>query len=395
MSGGDDELRDDPDLEPDTALTPRHALARADDGPPTRKTRSGPMLLDPARDPAPAGTPPGTPPDPGQGSIRDRVTPPPLPPLGARAGIHDRRDPPKLDGPRLKPLDARTMSIRIHDITVTDTRPADEPLGAPPALAEASARMVVFFGPKGGVGATTLACNVGGLIARGGRSAVLVDLDLQLGSVPVSLNIRPQRSLDELVEEAATLDRGPITTPLDRHPATGLRIAAQTRIEQLARITVKRLPRFFQALGAAYSPILVDGLHDFNDHAVATMDLAHLVAIVVTQDVPAVRAGAQALRIFRRLGYHNDRLLLVVNRYHARAPVGLDTIARGLGLPVGATVHNDFPLIEEALNRGEIVHDIRPRSRPARDLVRLAAIVAGDAPPGLPNRRLIDRLLKR
>ncbi|MEZ4433273.1 MAG: hypothetical protein R3F65_12770 [bacterium] len=285
------------------------------------------------------------------------------------------------------------MSLRISDVDL-DHAPADEPLGAPPALAEARARMVVFFGPKGGVGATTLACNVGGLIARAGRPAVLVDLDLQLGTVPVSLNVRPERSLDELVEEAAAADRGPLRAPLDIHPATGLRIAAQTRIEQLGKITVKRLPRLFDALGAAHSPLLVDGLRDFNDHAVATMDLAHLVVIVVTQDVPAVRAGAQALRIFRRLGYRNDRLLLVVNRYHKGAPVGLDTIARGLGVPVGAVVHNDFPLIEQALNRGELVVDIRPRSRPTRDLTRLAALVAG-APAPPPPRGLLARILNR
>lgn len=379
----------------DTAQTPSHPGLRAADfaEPPTRRTRSGPMEIDPERA-APRGRSSHGSVTRASSPIRERSTPPPLPPLGARAGIHDRRGGLALDGQRLRPLDARTMSVRLSDVEFEDARPAREPLGAAPSLPSAPARMVVFFAPKGGVGATTLACNVGGLLARSGHPAALVDLDLQLGSVPVSLNVTPQVSIDALVDEAARLDGGPLETALDRHAATGLHIAAQVQIEQLGKITVKRLPRLFSSIGGRHSPILVDGLRDFNDHAVATMDLAHLVVIVITQDVPAVRAGARALRIFRRLGYGNDRLLLVVNRYHRRAPVGLDTIAHALGLPAAARVHNDFPLIEQALNQGVLATDIRPRSRPARDLARLAELIAGQAGPP-PRRGLIARLLDR
>ncbi len=397
-----------PAAEDVTAETPsgRHLDALLGDGlePPTRKTRSGPIMVGegrPARD-----THRESPPGPAGSTVRDRATPPPLPPLGARAGIHDPRDGLQL-GPRYKPLDARTVEVRLNDVAVEDAadrRPAEEPLGQAPGLSPkpsigGAARMVVFFGPKGGVGATTLACNVGGILARNGRPAVLVDLDLQLGAVPVSLGVQPRHSISTLVREAQSvggLGAGPLRTELDAHPS-GLRIAAQTRIEDLGAVTVKRLPRFFDALGAGFGMVLVDGLRDFNDHAVASMDLAHMVVIVITQDVPAVRAGARALRIFRRLGYKDDRLLLVVNRYHRRAPVGLDDIRRVLGMPVHARVHNDFPLIEQALNRGQLVEHIQPRSRPARDLLALAALVAGDVKPTpvTEERGLLGRLLGR
>lgn len=370
--------------------------------PPTRRTRSGGLLLDPDRRTHPPARPApritrSDAPDAGA-TVRARGTPPPLPPLGARAGIHDRRDGLQV-GPRLKPLDAHTVEVRLSDVDLVspaDPLPAHEPLGAPPALRSAVARMVAFFGPKGGVGCTTLACNVGGVLARNARPTVLVDLDLQLGAVPVSLGLQPQQSISALVEEAERIGSGPLRTELDAHDS-GLRIAAQTRIEDLGAVTVKRLPRFFDALGARYSHVLVDGLRDFNDHAVATMDLAHMVVVVITQDVPAVRAGARALRIFRRLGYKNDRLLLVVNRYHRRAPVDLDDIRRVLGVPVHAHVHNDFPLVEQAINRGRLVDELQPRSRPARDLLELSRLVAGDVEPrpDRGDRGLLARLLRR
>ncbi|MCA9537491.1 MAG: hypothetical protein KC620_01305 [Myxococcales bacterium] len=312
-----------------------------------------------------------------------------VPNLGARAGIRDLRDTLQ-HGPRLQPLDARTISLRISDPDIQEV-PAATPLGQAPSTPPARARMTVFFGAKGGVGATALAVNVGGLLARMGQPTVLVDMDLQLGTVPVFLDLRPERSLASLVEEAERLGEGPLQSPLDRHE-TGLRVVSQPRIEELGAITIGRLPRFFDALALAHPQILVDGLRDFNDHAVATMDLAHQIVLVLTQDVPAVRAGSRALRLFRRLGYPTEKLTVVVNRFHKRAPVSLEAIGRALGLPVTARVHNDFPLIEQALNQGKLVGDLKPRAQPARDLDALARKVAGM--PRAPRTGLLGRLLR-
>ena len=319
----------------------------------------------------------------------------------SRAGIRDPRNATFISSlkdlekdARPKQLSAHTSILRLEDLEEVAETPAAEPLGhapAPPSTVQS--KMVAFFGAKGGTGATTLALNTAGALAAFTRSAVVVDMDLQLGAVPVCLNIKPERSIAEIVVEAIN-STGPVQSGLDRH-ASGLAMVAQgDRIEELAAVTTDRLPRFFDALGQSFRYVIVDGLGDFSDHAVASMDLAHQVVLVATQDVPAVRAAARSLRIFRRLGYGPERIKVVINRYHKKAPVTLEAIANALGQPVDAVVRNDFPLVEQALNHGMLVQDIKPSSGLARDIEALARLI-GDLPSGRGGGGFLSRLFRR
>ena len=322
----------------------------------------------------------------------------------SRAGIKDPRsstfitnlaDVEAARSSRPKPLSAHTNILRLEDLEDGRSPPSEEPLGEAPQPVSVASKMIAFFGPKGGVGATSLAINVGGALARLRRAVVLADMDLQLGAIPVSLNLKPERSVGELIQEAVQSGGGPLETGLDRH-ASGVSFVAQgDRIEELAEITADRLPRFFDALGHMFEFVVVDGLRDFSDHAVSVMDLAHQIVLVATQDVPAIRAASRSLRIFRRLGYGPGRIKIVINRYHKRAPVTLDAIYNALGQPVDAVVRNDFPLVETALNHGVMVSELKPGAGLTRDVEALAQHLAGMSGEATQSGGLFRRLFKR
>ncbi len=322
----------------------------------------------------------------------------------SRAGIKDPRqstfitnlaDIEAHGGSRPKPLSSKSAVLSLEDLDEV-TRPGDEPLGQAPAVDHGVAtRMTAFFAPKGGVGSTVLACNMAGVLAGLGQRVVLCDLDLQLGAVPTSLNLKPERSIAELVVEAERVGTGPLESGLDRHHS-GLTVVAQgDRIEELSEVTAERLPRLFDALGQQFEHVIVDGLRDFSDHAVSAMDLAHQVVLVATQDVPSVRAAARALRIFRRLGYEPGRIKVVLNRYHKRAPVSLEAIHNALGQPVDAVVRNDFPLVESALNHGVMVSELKATAGLTRDVAALARLLAGLPTGERSGGGLLSRLFGR
>jgi pilus assembly protein CpaE len=335
--------------------------------------------------------PPGPPPTPGAFADRPSLN---------RAGFGDKRSSTfitKLEDleqqkKRPKQLRTETAIARLADIErERQLAEQGDQITQAPELARVQSKCIVFYGPKGGTGATSMAINVGGLLAQYGRSAVIVDMDLQLGAVPVSLNIKPERSVAELMVEAQQAGDGPIQSGLDRHPSGLCMIAQGDRIEELGTISPERLPRFFDALGQTFEFILVDGLRDFSDHAVATMDLAHTVVICATQDVPSIRAAARSLRIFRRLGYGPDRLRILINRYHRKAPVTLEAIHQALGQPVDAVVRNDFRLMEDALNQGVLVSELKPTGGLSRDIDGLARML-GELPHDAKSGGLFARL---
>ncbi|MBU0550933.1 AAA family ATPase [Myxococcota bacterium] len=275
-------------------------------------------------------------------------------------------------------LNAQTCVLRLDELTEADQGVDGLPVEAAPQPMQVASRMIVFFGPKGGTGTTSTAVNVGGALARFQRNTVLVDMDLQLGAVPVCLDMKPERSIAELVLESVSNNGGPLQSGLDKHQS-GLHMVAQSdRMEELAEITSARLPGFFEALGQSFEYVLVDGLRDFNDHAVTVMDLAHKVVLVCTQDVPSVRASARSLRLFRRLGYGPDRIKVVLNRYQKKADVTLEAVHNALGQPVDAVIRNDFRMMILALNHGVMVSDVKPGCGLAKDLDALAALLADE-----------------
>lgn len=319
----------------------------------------------------------------------------------SRAGIKDQRSSTFItnladldkQGDRPDQISAHTCMLRLDDLEELGD-PSAEPLGEAPELQEVASKMIAFFAPKGGVGATSMAINVAGMLSRLGRNTIVADMDFQLGAVPVCLNVKPERSVAELVVETTSAGSGPIESGLDRH-ASGLSFLAQgDRIEELAEITTDRLPRLFDALGQSFEFVVVDGLRDFSDHAVSIMDLAHIVVVLITQDVPSVRAAARSLRLFRRLGYGPERLRIVVNRYHRKAPVTLDAIHNALGQQVEAVVRNNFPLVEESLNHGILIPDVKPGCGLAKDIEALARML-GDIPIQKASGGLFSRLFKR
>ncbi len=242
-------------------------------------------------------------------------------------------------------------------------------------------QVTALFPAKGGMGATTLATHLAGALARVGRRACIVDVDLELGDVLAFLDMRGGYSLADVASNVQRLDRELLDASVPRH-ASGAWVLSQAEkpgsAESMDPGSVTRVLRF---LRQQYDELVVDGLRDFGDVSLAALDLADRILLVVTQEVPAVRNARRCVDIFRQLDYDLDRVLVVVNRYHRSSPITREVIEETVGLPVAALVGNDFQALSRAVNRGVLLWDEAPRSVVARDVEALAKILGPAAPP--------------
>lgn len=252
----------------------------------------------------------------------------------------------------------------------------------------------------GGVGATTLAASVGAFVAQGGRRACIVDLDLQFGAVLTTLNLKGRFPLSELAAELRAhgksgLDKAMLRGRLPRW-GDALWVATQVGcVEGLAEVEADRMATLLEQIKRCFDVTLIDGVRDFNDLALAALDVADRVVLVATQDVPALRGLAARLDILRRLGYETNELHVVLNRYSEKGPVPLEAIIESLGVRPAFLVANDFKTVHRAINDGVPLPVGAPQARVTQSIAALVealfAVPVSIERPGLWKRLLGSR----
>jgi pilus assembly protein CpaE len=257
-------------------------------------------------------------------------------------------------------------------------------------------QVTVFFPAKGGMGATSLGVHLAGAMVRAGRRVCLVDLDLEMGDVLSFLDLSGTYSLSDVAANTHRLDRDLLDASVPRH-ASGIQVLSQCeKVGEGERLDPGKVGAVLRFLRQHYDEIVVDGVRDFGDLALAALDLADRIVLVVTQEVPAVRCAQRCAAYFRDLGYDAKDIALVVNRFQKGSPITREVIEETVGLPVARVVGNDFQGLSRAVNRGVLLWDEAPRSVVARDVEALAAqfrpLAPVQAPPSLLKRIFSPRV---
>ncbi|MBM4319156.1 MAG: hypothetical protein FJ125_04160, partial [Deltaproteobacteria bacterium] len=257
--------------------------------------------------------------------------------------------------------------------------------GAEPAPRQG--KVVALFGCKGGVGNTFTAVNLSVALSRT-HNVCLVDMDLQMGDVLVSMNMEGRCAISHLIREIR--NEGDAFNPrniLDRHEATGAYVVSQVHcLEELDLLKPHDVSNLFYFMKQRFPFVVVDGLRSFDDNSMAILDAADQILLVVNQDVPSVRSAGRSMEIFRRIGYEQMKMTVVINRYYKKALVSPEYIAMSLNTDRVMTIRHDFDLVVKSLNEGAPLHLLAPASRITGDIDALADTLREKSGPGAKAR---------
>lgn len=285
---------------------------------------------------------------------------------------------------------AGARDFAFLDDSSNDVRRAILDLGV--ALAETGSgggrrgKIITVFSAKGGSGATIVASNLAGALRKQGSSdeearVVLLDFNLEMGDVLVFLDMASRYNFHELLANMHRLDADLLYGSLAAH-SSGLRVVSQTdHLEEGRDLSADDAARILAFLRQHFDFIVIDGVRDFRELGLLALDKADTILLVMTQDIPALKNANRCLRIFKRLGYTDDRVKLVLNRYRRVGQLTPDSIGDALGRKVSITIANDFPEVIRSVNEGKLLIDAAPSSSVAKDIVDLASMIHAPAAP--------------
>jgi pilus assembly protein CpaE len=241
------------------------------------------------------------------------------------------------------------------------------------------------FGPKGGVGRTTLAVNLAVAAATElGQRTCLVDASFQFGDVGVLLNLNPKnKSVADLIPEMESgADIESLDTFLINHSA-GIRVLLAPPSPEMAElITPPGTKRMLEALRQSHDLVIVDCMSSFNDTTLAILDAADTVLTMLSLEITSIKNIRLFLEVAEQLGYASDKVRLVLNRADSSLGIRVADVEHSIGRRVDHTIVSDGRSVVYALNRGVPFFLSNREAQVSQDVLRLAqAVVGSEARP--------------
>lgn len=213
-------------------------------------------------------------------------------------------------------------------------------------------KVVVFFSSKGGVGRTTLACNLAVCLAQETQKKVaLADFDLQGGDVTVMLNLSPKGTIAELAQEEDRLEFSLVNSYLAPH-MSGLKILpAPTRPEQAEVVTAGHVEEILNLLKTYFDIVIVDTSPLFNDLNLSVLEIASDILLIFTRDLPSIKHVKTDLEVLDTLNL-SGKVKLVLNQSTLDYGIKISDLEKSLNTSPVATLPYDEKTVLSSINKG-------------------------------------------
>jgi pilus assembly protein CpaE len=252
---------------------------------------------------------------------------------------------------------------------------------------QSKAQVLAFIGAKGGCGVTTIATQIGALLAKTySRRALIVDLHHDFGDAALYLGLTKYRYHSyELVENTDRLD-AELLQSFVLHHSSGLDlIPAPQGTEPARRITPGALAQTFEFLRLRYDFILVDLPPGLNDEHLELIRYCDQVNIVAIAEVSALRNVVRQTDYFTRKEIAADRLRVILNRHQSRGIISDAQIEKVIGQKIFWKVPNQYVQMLKSISSGDPLS--QTNSEVARNLNEWAGIIGKKPNPADDNKK--------
>jgi pilus assembly protein CpaE len=214
-------------------------------------------------------------------------------------------------------------------------------------------KLIVVMGAKGGVGATTVAVNLGvQLVTFARKRTVLLDFARPLGNVHLLLDLHSKFGIRDAVEGLDRLDSHFLAGLLTKHKTKLELLAGTTQPEEWEKIDINLLDRIVNVAQNSFDTVLLDIGSQFSSEWVSILRSARMILIVAEANVPSLWTLERRLLALKGFGIPQDRARIIINRWHKGDDEVLRSIQKDINRPIFANLPNDFRKASQSVNLG-------------------------------------------
>jgi len=279
----------------------------------------------------------------------------------------------------VKPVSEKALAVALENLH----RPEPDPDHAKP---ERTQRIVVI-GARGGVGASMLSVSMAWMLAEEQqRRTTLVDLDLEFGTVALSLDLEPTHGLREALENPSRLDSLFISSAVAKFNDRLAVLATEETMASDGGFNPSAVEILFDSLARSSDCIVVDLPRAAVGFRARVLKAATQVILVTDLTLAALRDSIRLLSVIKDAA-HDVPVFVVANRSgHKDEAMSRSDFQRTLGRKIDFVVPEDRKAIKMAADTGKpmptvaksskavaVIRDVTRKVSPTKDTKKKAA----------------------
>lgn len=272
-----------------------------------------------------------------------------------------------------------TQPVRTEDLVSAIDRISESRFGRGEGKSR-GCQVISVCGATGGVGSTSIAVNLGCVLAQDPNNSVcLVDLDLALGDADVFLDTIPEYTIADVAQNIARLDFGLLKRSLTKH-ASGLYLLPRpVQLQDSNDITPDDVQRMIGLLKATFTQVIIDNSKSFTPLDFIAMQMANDVLMVTQLDLPCLRNVVRLLSSFQQQEGLKEKVKILVNRVgiDSSGHISLKKAQETFGQEIFWQLPNDYRVMVDVRNNGVPLIEQAPRAGLTQSIIGLANALKG------------------
>lgn len=227
-----------------------------------------------------------------------------------------------------------------------------------------SSKMITVFSTKGGVGKSVISTLLTtGLASHFREETVIIDLDLQFGDVSLLLDLKPKKTISNIIDQVDKISGEELRKMLTKHEKGMYVLPSPQNPEEEEFITEEGLTKVFKLLKQEFDFVIVDSPPGFTNQAIVALEQSDTIFFITSPEIIALKNTKNGLNTFKQLEISMDKVHLLVNRYSPRSKISTSKIEQILSQRVHATISDDYEHVTEFLNLGDpsIIYDSKTK----------------------------------
>ncbi len=258
-----------------------------------------------------------------------------------------------------------------------------------------SGELYIVAGARGGIGTSMVATNIAFQLARDtDRKVLLVDLDLQFGSIALSLDLEPSRGLLEALIAPDRVDSVFLSGIASKAAKRTFVMAAEEPLNESFSFSAEGLETFLSELRSSFDVVVVDMPRVLLPQSWAAIQRATRLVLVSDLSLPALRDTTRLISAAKD-HLEAEKLLLVANRVGADRKLELEArdFAKTAQRDLDIQLPEDLKAMYAAAQAGRPIVEVAKGARFSTGIRKLCEKLQGAATA--PSRTSLWRGKKR